>query len=167
LRVNRRAGDTSVHIVLPGEDMKGDKPIEMPLPESTVRLLAAYLKTYRPQLCGELESALFPGPNGARSRGGLRRAITRFIYRETELKMNPHLFRHLAAKLHLELHPEAIETMRRLLGHVSTRTTLSAYADLSTALAFRRYDETIAHHREGRQTPAARPRNKISTRGQR
>ena len=68
--------------------------------------------------------------------------------------MNVHLFRHVAAKLHLDAHPEDIETARRVLGHRSMTTTLKAYAETKTAAAFRRYDGMIATLRERSQMPA-------------
>jgi len=55
-----------------------------------------------------------------------------------------HLFRQLAAKLYLEAHPEDLETVRRILGHTSQRTTSRSYADIRTAAAFRRFDDMIA-----------------------
>jgi hypothetical protein len=66
-------------------------------------------------------------------------------------------------KLHLEAHPEDVETPRRFLGHKSLRTTLRAYADLKSAAAFKRYDGLIASLRaEGRTRlpKAANTRNR-------
>jgi integrase len=68
--------------------------------------------------------------------------------------MNVHLFRHLSVKLHLEAHPEDLETARRLLGHRSLNTTLKAYANLSSRSAFRRYDETISSLRDHSLLPS-------------
>jgi integrase len=38
--------------------------------------------------------------------------------------LTPHQFRHLAATWYLEAHPEDFETVRTLLGHVFSKTTL-------------------------------------------
>jgi integrase len=59
------------------------------------------------------------------------------------LKLTPHQFRQLAGKLHLKLHPQAIETVRQVLGHTSTRTTLRSYAQVQRSHAYRNYDGTI------------------------
>ncbi len=63
-----------------------------------------------------------------------------FIRRETGIVMNVHLFRHMAVKLHLDAHPNDLETVRRLLGHSSLATTTRNYTELNTAAAFRRHD---------------------------
>ena len=78
------------------------------------------------------------------------------MLRETGIRMNLHLFRHTAVKLHLEAHPEDIETARRLLGHKSVTTTLRSYAETRTAAAFRRYDEVIRRVREPSLLPLRR-----------
>ena len=75
-------------------------------------------------------------------------AIKKFVKRETGIDINVHLFRHLAAKLYLQELSHDIETVRRILGHSSTATTVHAYADVQTASAFRRYDEVIASLQE-------------------
>jgi integrase len=53
--------------------------------------------------------------------------------------MTPHQFRHLAAKLFLDLHPNEFETVRKLLGHKSIETTMRYYRELDAALAGKRY----------------------------
>src|SRR5215471_11169437 len=51
----------------------------------------------------------------------------------------PHQFRHLVAKLYLDRHPDAFETVRRLLGHKSIETTMRFYRELDAILAGKRY----------------------------
>ena len=62
--------------------------------------------------------------------------------------MTPHQFRHLAAKLYLDQHPDGGESVRRLLGHKSLQTTMRYYRELESVLAGRRYaallDELMA-----------------------
>jgi hypothetical protein len=59
-----------------------------------------------------------------------------------------------------EAHPGDLDTVRRLLGHKSINTTLRAYANLSTKLAFQRYDETIANLRAESLKHAQTPRRR-------
>jgi integrase len=102
---------------------------------------------------------LFPNGRGERrNTTSFATMISGFILRETGIQMNVHLFRHLAAKLHLEAHPEDIETARRVLSHSSTTTTLRSYADLENTSAFRRYDDMIASKREQLFVPPKRRR---------
>ena len=67
--------------------------------------------------------------------------ISRTIFQYTGLHMHPHLFRHLAAKLHLEAEPGSYEAVRRLLGHKTLRTTTGFYTGLENAAAARHYDK--------------------------
>ncbi len=69
--------------------------------------------------------------------------ITEVIARETGLVMTPHQFRHLAAMLYLEDHPGEYETVRRVLGHKSMKTTTDFYTGLETRSAVRHFDRTI------------------------
>jgi integrase len=160
IRPVRHGRHTTFHIVIPAEEMKAARPFESILPAETAALLDTYLIKYRPRIAGGKGPYLFPG------RGGARRAesqfgaqISRFISRETGLKMNPHLFRHLCGLLYLLRHPDDIETVRQLLGHASVRTTLKFYAQLSTVFAFLKWDEILAEEREGlprRRSPTSK-----------
>jgi integrase len=150
--------DAVVHLVIPGDEMKNGEPYEMALPQESAELVDEYLRTYRSRLTPAPSPWLFPGYGGKRRHPeAFARLISEFVLRETGIRMHVHLFRHLAVKLHLEAHPEDVETARRILGHKSLRTTLRAYADVKNATAFRRYDELIATLRERsrRRVPSA------------
>jgi integrase len=154
--VRTRLGpEPAVHLVLPGEEVKNGEPYELPLPRQTVDLLDLYLHRYRPRLVIGSCPWLFPNQHGEmRKPPNFGAQIGKFIRAETGIKMNVHLFRHLSVKLHLEAHPEDLETARRLLGHRSLNTTLKAYANLSSRSAFRRYDETISSLRDHSLLPS-------------
>ena len=81
--------------------------------------------------------------------------MTNFLKKETGLEMHLHLFRHLAAKLYLDVNPQGIELVSQLLGHSSTRTTLKAYAELKTDPAFHNLERAIFNITE--RLPAAAP----------
>jgi integrase len=154
---------TTTHVAIPAEETKNGVPIELELPADTERLLSIYCSAYRPRLASTVGPYLFPNRQGEqRSTAPFAKAICEFILRETGIKMNVHLFRHFAVKLHLEAHPEDIETARRILGHKSTITTLRAYADLKTASAFRRYDALIANLRAQPAVPVHQRRSRRS-----
>ena len=51
------------------------------------------------------------------------------------LQINPHLFRHLAAKLFLDANPGQYETVRQFLGHRTIVTTMRFYAGFETKAA--------------------------------
>jgi integrase len=155
----RRGRKAVRHLVIDPEDVKNEVPIQVPLPPETANLLNVYLETYRARICSPVGPYLFPGRGGARrSRESFSLLLKKFIRRETGLTMNPHLFRHLAAKLHLDVNPHEIEVVRQVLGHTSTKTTLRAYADLSSDAAFRRWDETVTGLRNDSAAHSKKPR---------
>jgi integrase len=137
-----------LHIVIPLEDTKNDKPFEAPLGQSTQKLVERYLRDYRHRLTPQKSDYLFPGRAGARrSQSAFADVLMKFIKRETGLIMNAHLFRHLAGYVYLAENPEGIETVRQLLGHSSSRTTLRYYAEISAEHAARKYEQLIDEKR--------------------
>lgn len=133
-----------VRIVLTSEMTKTHRDYQAPLPPHLYGLLDAWLSTYRPKVCDQPSDLLFPNNRGlTRSSEALSVKLSRFIERESGLTMNPHLFRHLAAKLYLDHDPTGIEIVRQLLGHTSVKTTLRVYAQLQTDPAFRRYEAAV------------------------
>jgi hypothetical protein len=145
LPIMRRGGEVNRYIIIPEEETKNGVPFEMMLPAETNALLTAYLDTYRPRIAQPPGRYLFPGRGGAlRPTDSMAGLLKKFIKRETGLVMNPHLFRHLAVKLYVQVNPHDIETPRRFLGHTTTRTTIRAYSDLQGEAAHRRYDDTIS-----------------------
>jgi integrase len=147
----RSNGDRVLHLVIPAVEVKNDVDLEFPLLPETVALLDLYMTAYQPVLDhGHPSGLLFPGRNCVpKNQPGFSRQITAIIGRETGLKMNPHLFRHVAAHFFLEDHPGHYEDVRRLLAHKKIDTTLQNYAGMEMAAAVRRFDQTILDRRDG------------------
>jgi integrase len=156
-----RVGATATLLIIPAEEIKTNKPIEAELSPAMERLLATYQRDYLPLLAVKPGGGLFVSRNGERCRtNSLATMVSRFIKREIGLEVNPHLFRHLAAKLVLEDDPTNIETARQLLGHGSTITTERAYTDLRTAPAYELYGRIVSRSRGSRSLMGtATPRN--------
>lgn len=145
-----------VRICLMSEETKSYSDYGAPLPAQLYPLIDAWLNVYRPIVCGVASPLLFPNAQGKlRSREAMSTKLSRFIGRETGLVMNPHLFRHLAAKIYLAHDAAGIEIVRQILGHSSTATTLKSYASLTNDPAFARlsdsYDSAIAKGRVPRK----------------
>ena len=146
----RRGKDRIRHIVIPAEETKTNQPLQIALPAGTDALLDLYLRDYRHRLTSADSPFLFPGRGERRrARDAFSNILKKFIRRETGLVMNAHLFRHLAGFLYLREHPEDIETVRQLLGHTTSRTTLRSYAEISSDHAFRRYDQLVQSKQQG------------------
>ena len=139
----------AMRLILTAEEVKNREPGDYPVPPESAELIQHYLTKIWPRLASPGCTALFPGrKGGAKSINAVREQICTTIHRHTGVKMNPHLFRHFAAKIYLDAHPGDYETVRRLLGHRSITTTIRFYAGFETAAAVRRYDELMRNLRK-------------------
>jgi integrase len=141
----------ALHIVIGAEEVKNREPLEYPLPPESVDLLERYIGEFRPHLTSTGSTALFPGiAGGPKNQAFFGTQISRTVYAHTGLRVHPHLFRHIAAKLFLDGNPGCYEIIRRVLGHRSIDTTTGFYTGLETAAAVRHFDKTILNlRREG------------------
>jgi integrase len=146
---SRIGADGIIHLRIPAEEMKNHDAYEMELPKESAELWRLYVRDYRPRM-GDTDCLwVFPGYSGGRRHPeAFSRDLSEFIFEQTGIRMHVHLFRHLAAKLYLDAHPEDVETARRILGHKSLKTTMKAYVDVKNAGAFRLYDAMIATRRQ-------------------
>jgi integrase len=156
--VIRRGRARHLHISI--AKTKTEVRFERGLPVQTIAMFDTFVDTYRMRVCNTPGSLLFPGREGSgRAVTRFSTAISEFIYRETGLVMNPHLFRHLAVKIHLDRHPDDRETPRLLLGHTSGVTVDRSYAENRTDHAFKRWDQTLASMRDQAVPSSARRSN--------
>lgn len=133
-----------LHLVVPESEVKNSIPLEFELPEPSAELLKDYLLDHRRQLVHDVDPWLFPGFHGKHKYAQtLSEQLKAIIFKETGLTLTAHQFRHLAAKLYLDQHPGKYETVRRLLGHKSLRTTVEFYTGLETLAATKQYDQEI------------------------
>jgi integrase len=138
----------ALHIVIGGEQVKNGEPLDYPLPPESVDLLERYIREFRPHLTSAGNTALFPGiGGGSKNQAFFGTQISRTVCAHTGLRVHPHLFRHIGAKLFLDANPGAYEVVRRVLGHRSIDTTTGFYTGLETAAAVRHFDKTILHLR--------------------
>ena len=140
----------ALHIVIEPEEVKNSEPLEHPLPPEGIDLVERYIREFRPRLASAGNTALFPGIGaGPKNQDFFGTQISRTIRAHTGLRVNPHLFRHVTAKLYLDQNPGSYEVVRRVLGHRSIDTTTAFYTGLETPAAVRHFDETILHLRRG------------------
>jgi integrase len=139
-------------INVPGAEVKNGVSIAAELQGDASRILTLYLRQYRHLLVGEPTNAVFPsaqgGPRGSHSLGY---GISNIISKETGLKVHPHLFRHLAAKLYLETYHGDYETVRRQLGHKKHDTTVKFYAPFDNKRAQERFSQVVLEARKPRE----------------
>jgi integrase len=143
-------GGVTTHIYIPRHETKNGVEINFELPASSARMLEEYIEYFRPGFPGAKDSSLlFPGRNGSRRRSSqFWKMITEAGRQYLGVEINPHLFRHLAAKLYLDEHPGGYEVVRRTLGHNSLDTTSKFYAGQEAGRSIRHYDRTILKLRD-------------------
>jgi integrase len=143
----RAASDCVWHLVLAAHETKNQEPREYQLGPETVAVLQEYLDRFRPRLAEPANDYIFPSGRGHKSIRTMGPALSRQILRRTGLEMNPHLFRHLAAKLILEATPGAYGIVQDVLGHRDAATTRNHYAGSETAAAARHFDTVMRQTR--------------------
>jgi integrase len=84
-----------------------------------------------------------------RTQGALAVAIEKTVLKYVGVRLTPHQFRHLAAKIVLDQNPGAFELVRELMGHKNIQTTINFYAGIDTKRAGRAQIELIAKIRRG------------------
>lgn len=150
-----------VRLQLPPSMTKTRRAYEAPLPQEILPLLDAWLGSHRSRVCPFPSPYLFPNPRGQlRNRDGLAVQLTGFIERETGLRMNMHLFRHLAVKIILEHDPSHMEVARQILGHSSRRITERAYAEFRADSSFDTYSAALDKIRTNRPKGGPPPRGR-------
>jgi integrase len=138
-----------VHLVIPAREVKNKNDLEFELPAEVVELLDIYVERYRPRLVSVPSPWLFPALDGGpKAAAALGAQITKMVKAQAGLALNPHLVRHLAAKLILDDSPGAYETVRQLLRHKSLETTVRFYCGAEEKTAFRQYDGILGGYRD-------------------
>jgi integrase len=137
-----------VYLVLLREETKNALPLEYAVPERLHPVLHDYLDRYRPQLAEKDGDWLFLRLDGKRvPDSALRDGITKAVARELGIKLTPHQFRHVAAKIALDAHPGALAMVGDLLGHSNIKTTRHFYAGMRVREAAREYDRLLDRYR--------------------
>jgi integrase len=138
-------------LVVRVEETKNETPLEFELPTVLADRLYAFRNEIVPEVIGSRPDDLFVSRKGLRrSLSTIRVAIQRSVLRYVGIKITPHQFRHLAAKIILDSNPGAYELVRQLLGHKSSKTTTKFYAGIDTRRAGRAHADLIARLREAR-----------------
>jgi integrase len=110
---------------IPAAETKSKKKdIVAEIPEEVAKRIRWYRQHVLPRLNADPDGPLFVTETGApKLQDTLSDQMIKVIEDRLGVHMPPHTFRHLAAILYLEEHPEDFETVRTLLGHVFSKTT--------------------------------------------
>jgi integrase len=142
-----------------GDQTKNEEDIVFEIPAALAERLLVYRNEIAPAVTGTRPDAVFVTFAGKpRTQVALQGAIIRTILRQLGIRMTPHQFRHVAAKLHLDVNPGALDLVGQLLDHKSLQSTRRFYAGIDTVRAGRAHAELVMQIRESAKRPGHRPR---------
>ena len=134
----------ALFIVLADQETKNAEPLEYEVPEHARALLTEYRDRYRVLLQPGSSPWLFIGKEGKpTSDTTLRDGIVKAVRREVGIAMTPHQFRHFAAQVVLDAHPDGYPLAMDLLGHKNLKTTSAFYSGRRSRQAGKVYDEVL------------------------
>jgi integrase len=137
-------------ILFKADETKNDVPLEFELSPELSNRLHLYRNQIAPTIIGKRPERLFVTWRGKpRTQAALAVAIETTVLKHVGVRLTPHQFRHLAAKLILDRNPGAYELVRELMGHKNMQTTTNFYAGIDTRRAGRAHLELIAKIRRG------------------
>jgi integrase len=137
-------------ILIKSEETKNRIPLEFELPLVLSDRLHVYRNKIAPAVTGRRPENLFLTWRGKpRTQAAIAVAIEKTVLKYVGVRLTPHQFRHLAAKIRLDETPEAFGLVRDLMGHKNMHTTTNFYAGIDTRRAGRAHLELIAKIRRG------------------
>jgi integrase len=157
LRVDQNLNwiDNRLHIHVPGHLVKNGMELNFALPPGPSGRVREYIDRYRSLFQPEANPYLFPGRNGRpKDASALRKQISNPLFKHTGIRLTPHQFRHVAAKLLLDARPGYYEVVRKLLGHKNLSTAYDHYTGAETQAAVDLYDQVILDRKSGRSGKA-------------
>ena len=144
-------------ICIGGDETKNEEEIVFEIPAALAERLLVYRNEIAPAVTGVRPDAVFVTLAGKpRTQSALQVAIMRTTLRQLGIKMTPHQFRHVAAKIHLDANPSALDLVGQLLDHKSLQSTRRFYAGIDTVRAGRAHADLIMQIREAARRPGHR-----------
>src|SRR5262245_16434085 len=132
-------------ILFKREETKNNVPLEFPLPLELSDRLVAYRNRIAPAVIGKRPDAVFVTWRGQpRTQETIALSIEKTVLKYVGVRLTPHQFRHLAAKIILDNNPGAYELVRQLMGHKNMQTTTNFYAGIDTLRAGRAHCELLS-----------------------
>jgi len=148
-------------LVIGADETKNHEKIDFELSATLADRLWAFRDSIAPQVIGSKPSRVFVTWTGMpRGQKTLALAIGKIVHRRLGVRLTPHQFRHLAAKIYLDQNPGGFELVRQLLGHKNQKTTVGAYAGINTKRAGRAHAKLLMQIREQQLIRPRRVRRK-------
>jgi integrase len=139
----------AANIVFAGDETKNQVQLEFEIPAALADRFHIYRNEIAPTVTGKRPDAVFVTWTGKpRGQAAITDAIEKTILKNLGVRLTPHQFRHLVAKIILDANPGAYELVRQMLGHKNTKTTTNFYAGIDTRRAGRAHADLIMQLKE-------------------
>ncbi|CAD7044371.1 MULTISPECIES: site-specific integrase [Pseudorhizobium] len=131
-------------LTIPSDENKSGTALAFDIPPDLVAMLTEYREILAPKIIGHRPRYLFCRDDGElKNFATVRSLIQGYIRRYLGFHMNPHAFRHLAAKITLDQDPGAHGQVQQFLGHKNMQTTEKYYVNWDTKRAQRKHIENL------------------------
>lgn len=132
--------DGTSTLMLAADETKTGETLEFDLPPELAARLIEYRDVIAPAVIGHKPKHLFANGDGSvKGFATVRCLVERYFKQYVGMHMNPHAFRHLAAKTILDTSPGGHVVVQHLLGHKKLETTATFYAGIDTRRAGRHH----------------------------
>jgi integrase len=151
-------GATSTFELNP-EEVKNDIALGFDIPPHLSKMLLEYRDQIAPKHIGHRPKRVFVLPDGTpKAQSTVAYLICAYAQKRAGIKLTPHQFRHLDAKIMLDANPGNFAGVKDLLGHKNIKTTL-IYAGMNTRRAGRHH-QSLIDKAVARQMPQPRRRRR-------
>lgn len=151
-----QAGD-ALYLRFTGNEVKNKRPFELRLPDELIACVAVWREVYRPECLSRrgrwyresCVDALWISDNGApfKRPSQIRERIELRTFERFGKRVNPHLFRDIAAtSIAIEM-PEEVGIVRSILGHASLKTGERFYNQARSVQAGLLYEQALERFR--------------------
>jgi integrase len=150
-----RAGASAISTLeLSSGEVKNKSEIAFDIPPHIAKMLIEYRERIAPKIIGHRPTRLFVNADGTPKSGTtVAWLISTYSKRRAGIVLTPHQFRHLSAKILLDAQPGGFESVRQLLGHKRSETTVNAYAGIDSRRAGRHHQRLIEKAIAPQDTP--------------
>lgn len=127
-----------------GSKVKNRQNLEFELPDDVAELMDEFIRNHRPRLAGHEGPYLFPGRDGGpMADNTMRWDIEEALRKRAGLIVNPHLLRHIIAKIVVEQDPALCIAVSRHLGHKRIDMTMAHYLGTETRASARHINRLV------------------------
>lgn len=118
-----------LRVVIPGDKTKNEVPLRFVLRPDVVRLYLMFKREFYPLLGYPDGGYICPGRDRAYKRASqLSERLAKLSSKRLGIRMTAHKWRHAVGYIYLLHNPGCYESVRRMLGHKSVKTTEKYYA---------------------------------------